>query len=815
MAPIQGWVTDSASKEKIILASVAWKTSGKGCITDSNGHFSLHRSNHPDTLIISCVGYSPVTIAVGPAFTGELHVELTQKQADKVLVMARYSRGALWWKKLVQYKAANDVNRTGAFSCDLYKKLELDLNNITRNSFEKRKLLRSFTFLADNIDTLSGNRPFLPVFVKETLAKFYYSARPRRTREEIAAVQTSGVKNEGVLHLIDGFDQRIDVYSNYITLFGKEFISPLSDFGDAHYVYKGADTQYIDNQRYLHLFFSPKHPGENTFSGDCWIHQGSWAISRIQLEIGATANINFVNRLTIHQDFFRQGNKWLYARDQSVAEIAPLKKDRLSLIARQTRIYQSVRIDPSEISEILAKNIRSDEEVELTGARQKPAVLWQSLRPEPLSANEQKVYKMVDTLNSLPLFRSYARTMEFLIDGHRRFGKVEIGPWYKWMSGNQREKLRLRFDLATTEKFSKQLRLHWYLAYGFADKEFKGQADIKYKFPGNSGYTLQAAYLHDLDNGRARNEEHGISADNLFSQLIRRPGIRQKFVGVDELSAGAGKEWTNGFSAQLLASRTSYTTFNPLPPTKIISLNERDILNTELALRLRYAPGEKKITMLHKDRRIAGDHPVFELGYAKGLPGIAGSQYNYQKWNAAITQGLHLPGWGQLHYQLYGGQILGDALPFMLLQVPLGNETYYYSRSAFNLMSRFEFVSDRYAGFSVEHNFDKKLLNLLPFLGSALQKWNIRQFWNAKAVWGTLSAANKKLNHCEYGSYHMRSLNGRPYIELGTGLDNLFTYFRIDAVWRFAPPQPVHPPQTIQPARTGGFGLFGSAHIQF
>src|SRR5262249_55566080 len=147
------------------------------------------------------------------------------------------------------------------------------------------------------------------------------------------------------------------------------------------------------------------------------------------------------------------------------------------------------------------------------------------------------------------------------------------------------------------------------------------------------------------------------------------PGIRQKFIQVDEVRTAVGKEWHSGFSIKTSLSRASYTTFNPLPPQKMMSRNERDIISTEVGGKLRYAPGEKKLTTARKDRRFAGDHPVFEAGFAAGIPGIAGSQYAYQKANATIAQHLHLPGWGQLQYQLFAGKIWGEPLPFMLLEV--------------------------------------------------------------------------------------------------------------------------------------------------
>ncbi|GGB00465.1 collagen-binding protein [Puia dinghuensis] len=763
-------------------------------MTDSTGRFHIPWNNVPDTLIISCAGYSTVSIPVSPQDTGELTVELPEKQAEEVVVMARYNRGLFWWKKIVQHKQVNNPYKYHSFSSDVYRKLELDLNNVTREGLAKVKLMKPFGFIANDIDSVSGDKPFLPVFMKESSGKCYYSAHPRKRREEIAAVRTSGLKNEGVLHFIGGIEQSINVYENYITLFGKEFISPLSSSGDAHYNYRGADTQYIDGQRYLHLFFSPKRPGENTFSGNCWIHQATWAVSSIDLDISSTADINFVHRFTIRQEFVRQpDNTWIFSRDQFVVEISPLKKEKLSLIARQTILYRQVQIDRPEIAAILDKNTQPEQIVVAADAKIRPDAWWDLYRPEPLSVNEGKVYKLSDTLQSIPLFQSYVHTAEFLIDGRKPLGTVEIGPWYKWISGNQREKLRLRFDLATTQKFSKQLWLHGYLAYGAGDNQFKGQLETRYKLPGNGGYSVEASYLHDLDNGRARNDEEGVSTDNLFSQLIRRPGIRQKFIMVTQERTGVTKEWGKAFSAQLLLSRSTYTTFNPLPPIKMIASNEKDIINTELGLRLRYTP--------------------FELGYAVGIPGMAGGDYRYQKLNAIITQNVHLPGWGHISYQVYGGRIWGDPLPFMLLEVHPGNETYYYSKQAFNLMSRYEYVSDRYAGFSVEHNFDKKLLNLLPLV----RRLKVRQFWNVKAVWGDLSAADKKLNRWEYGNYRMKSLNGRPYIELGTGLDNIFKYFRLDCVWRFAPVRPVYMGTwlPVRPNLPGNFGVFGSFHIQF
>lgn len=277
----KGTIVCQSTKEKIAFASILWKRSGKGGITDSSGHFVIPVVYQLDTLIISHVGYELLSYDVDlKKDTNDPIIELTQKQQSDVVVLAKYNKGELWWKKVVRHKRLNNPFQYSSYSCQLYKKMEMDLNNVSREGLGKVKLLKPFNFILNNIDSTSAEKPFLPVFLTESISQYYFNANPFKKREEIIAVQTSGIKNELVLHFLNGFSQKINIYENYANLFGKEFISPISNFGNAYYNYKAADTQYIKGECYLHLFFSPKRDGENTFSGDCWIHARTWAIQK-------------------------------------------------------------------------------------------------------------------------------------------------------------------------------------------------------------------------------------------------------------------------------------------------------------------------------------------------------------------------------------------------------------------------------------------------------------------------------------------------------------------------------------------------------
>ncbi|HZE84340.1 MAG TPA: carboxypeptidase-like regulatory domain-containing protein, partial [Puia sp.] len=142
--------------------------------------------------------------------------------------------------------------------------------------------------------------------------------------------------------------------------------------------------------------------------------------------------------------------------------------------------------------------------------------------------------------------------------------------------------------------------------------------------------------------------------------------------------------------------------------------------------------------------------------------------------------------------------------PFPLLDVAPGNELHYYNQYAFSLLNKWEYIHDRYLGVNFEHNFGNGLFRFIPLT----RKLKFRQFWTAKALWGSLSDANKSLNHFSDPGSGFHSLDGKTYLELGTGVDNIFRFFRVDMIWRVLP----RPLPTVPAER---FGVFGSFRLAF
>jgi len=808
--PIKGIVINGFTKEPIPYASLHWKIAKNGVVTDSLGNYTINQSRFPhDSLIVSYVGFERSKFAI--ADIQKLKYKLTLDNINTnegVTVKSKFNKGLRWWKQIVKNKEKNNPYNYLKYNCEIYNKLELDLNNINRNSFSNISFLKQFSFILDNIDSVSDEKPFLPFLMTETLSDFYYSSEPNKTKEIIKASQSHGIKSETMMQLISGVNQKINIYDNYIKILGKEFISPISDFGDKFYKYRGADTQYIKGIKVFHFLFSPLNEGENTFVGDAWIDANTWAVHKINLNISPTADVNFVNRLNVAQEFEHLENgKLIFSKDKLTVDFSPFPKDRLTLIVRKSNSYQKFNFDEKIINSELDKNKKSFETIYNEEATTQNKNFWITNRHDTLNKNEQNILQLIDTLKTIPVFKEYTRNVEFIVDGHRKYGPIEIGPWYKWISGNQLEQTRLRFDLGTTEQFSKQLRLYGYLAYGIKDKAFKENLGFLYKFKKLKGFSTEVSFLKDLDNGRVRFSEEDITTDNIFSQLFRRPGIPQKFLGIEEFKISFNKDWESGLTNNIILSRTDYEPFTPLPNRN--AFTDGRIINANILYRIRYAPGEKKIETNRRKIRFKGNKPIYEFNVNQAVNGLVGSKYNYTKLSASISQRFRIPSLGLINYNVYGGKIYGDSLPFMLLELHPGNEVFVYNRNGFNLMNRFEYYSDNYAGFQIEHNFEKKLINLVPFL----RKTSIRQFWNLKGVWGNMSSSNRVFNRTELGAYQLRTLRDHTYLEFGTGFDNIFKFFRIDFVWRQAPPYPSNfSPSRMQPVQN--FGVFGSLRIQ-
>jgi Family of unknown function (DUF5686) len=806
---LRGVILDFQSGERVPFASMRMAKSGYGKLSDSAGGFIFRFERWPkDTLAISYVGFQTYSLVLGDSLyaraggdTLNLVINLERgKYNNEVTVSRKVDFGLLLWRKIVKHKEHNDRYRFGNFSYELYNKLELDLNQVNRERLETVKLLKPFAFILNNIDSTEA-RPFLPIYITETLSDYYYERDPVKRRELIKGSKTVGLNNESVSKYLGGMDQNIDFYNNFIPVFDKRFVSPLSNSGDYYYRYKIVDTEYVNNRRLLHLIFTPKRKGESTFEGDCWVHDSSFAIQKMTLRLDAEANINFVKEMSLIEEFtLINDSTWFLTRDKFVVALSPLGKNRMGMTGRKTTTYKNILINDSSVIRELDKNRIKEEVIFTDEARAQTDSFWLQNRHESLSKDEKAVYKMVDTLMKMPQFHTYANVLNFIGTGYLNIGNYQIGPWYNWIYSNELQGLRLRFDLGTNKGFNKNLTLHGYLAYGFGDMTWHEEADALYVFSRHPRMTLYGMFRQDLDYGQQYYDE--ITSDNIFAIAVRKPHVPIKFINLTEQKLEWFNEWLNGFSVTLTADHKVY---NPELNLASISYFEKGTGNPmdgfELSIKVRYAFLEQFFETHFYRTSLGSKYPIIDLKYTRGIPGVFGSTLTYNKISASISDVIKIPPFGTLYYNFFGGKTSG-VQPYPFLNVAPGNETYYYNKYSFSLMNKYEYLHDQYLGFNFEHNIGNGIFRFVPFT----RKLKFRQFYNVKLLWGHLSAANATYNN--NAEYSFKSLDGKTYMEIGTGVDNIFRFFRVDFIWHVLPTG-----QDL--AYYQKFGVFGSLRLSF
>lgn len=798
---IWGVVKDVQSDEPVPFASVVFKHSSVGKLTDTSGFFYLYVTALPsDTLEISASGYKTFLFAIDKKMDS-IHASVVMERKSfniGVEVNAKVNKGIFLWQKVVQHKKQNSRKYLDNYAYESYNKFEIDIRNADFDKLRKFKPLRSVEdIIKGNIDT-TGDAKILPAYFAETLSENYYQRRPKKKRVEIKAIRTGFSDNESVIKMFVGLDESINVYDEYIPVMDKKFISPLNDKGNKYYNYRVVDTQFIADYSYYHLVFSPQRKMENVFEGDCWIQAGTFAVQKMNLRLAEGTNTGFLDNLSLIQEFKMRADKtWFIYKDKLIVSISPMGKDKPGFIVKKLSNYRNVRIDEKSVADEIAKSRTPDQVITQMGAEKKDSLFWSTARNEPLNKKENGAIKMMDTLTQNKSFQKFTNRLNFLGTGYINKGNFQIGPWNNWASTNSWEGLRLQFDVNTKRRSYKSFIYHSYIAYGFKDKKAKGMVDAFYMPRKDPNEYIYAYYRNDLDWGQ--NYYGGTLQQNLITFASRKKGVPIKNIGVQETRLVFAKPLTQAFTGKLSFShRTSNPLRNLLPIDSFQTSVGKPLTSFEASFTLRFAYLESFNESSFYRTSLGSPYPIGEITISKGFPGVLKSSYRYTKILATISDNTKIPPIGNISWRVYAGKTYG-VLPYTLLNIAPGNELFYYNPLAYNLINRWEYIHDRYAGFNLEHNFGKGIF-------SFIRKTKMQQFWTAKALWANLSDENKNLNF-KNGS-NFQSLNGKTYLELGTGIDYILGIFRVDFIWRLLP-------ATLPNPSDKKFGVFGSIKLNF
>ena len=779
---VRGTVTDAQTGEPIPYAVVLFPGTTTGITTDDEGFYSLESRDTSSYIRAEMVSYEPQIRPVHVGSYNQIDFRLTPShlEIESVVITPGDNPAHPILEGIIRNKKYNDSKEYDRYICRTYTKMELGLANI--REFRSKKLQQNFGFIFEHLDTSSvTGQPYLPVMISETAADYYHSRTPSVAREVIRASQISGIEDNSVLAQFTGhLHADVNLYENFIDLFGVKFASPLSNSGRSFYKYFLVDSTNVEGRKTYKIRFHPKSVATPVLDGEVNIDSASYALRSARVKMAKGVNVNWIRHLAIEADNrLTADSLWFPQREKMTADFTLTKSDSSKMIAflgSHEVTYSDVKFDtpiPKQVLGTSASVILSDDAI--SGKQ----VEWDSLRPYTLTQKEKAIYQMVDSIQQVPLYKNIYTVLNTIIGGYYNTKYVGIGPYSKVISFNRLEGARFQIGARTTKEFSRRVRLSTYLAYGTRDEDFKGAAEVELMLRRQLLRKLTVTYRNDaiqLSSGVS-----ALSENNILSSIFSRGGT-SRLSTIEEGIALYEHEWLHGISSsfELRGRHISSNRYVPMILPDGRSLH--GINDASIRIGLRLSKAQTIFRMPFEVRHMGSKYPIFSFDFTGAKRGVLPASYDYLRLEGRMQYRLNLPPIGYSQLMLEGGKIFGK-VPYLLLKLHEGNGTYFYDRYAFSCMNFYEFSSDAWISFFYEHHFNGFLLGRVPLL----KKLNWREVFVFKGVYGTLSARNDgSLPNTKAVMLFPAGMSSveHPYLETGFGIENIFRLLRVDCIWR-------------------------------
>ena len=674
---VSGRVIDANSGDPIPFANLIFQGQSTGTTTDFEGFYEMQINLPVDSIICSYIGYKSRTKAI---FTGKSQV--------------------------IDFQLEEDI---------------ISLQEVVFIAGENPAI----EILRNVVEQMAGDdgKPILPVFISESLSESYYRNNPKLQHERIIKSKISGVGvDDGSLvsQFIGSSFQEYNFYNNWLNIVSKDFVSPIADGWNLFYEYDLTDSSVINNDLCYRLDFFPKREQDLAFYGTMWITKDEYALKQIDATIAKSANLNYIEKIKIQQELVKtEAGAWIPSKNRILLDIGEITKNMAGVLAKFYTSNQNIEINQVKDLKFYQQPIVLAEDYQMNNGDD----YWLDKRHEPLSPTEMSVYTMIDSLKNIPIVKTYTELINIAVNGYKKVGKIDFGPYITLYANNSIEGNRFQGGFRTNEDFSNKWIFGARVAYGTRDEEFKYGGFVERIVDRNRWTTVKTEYTRDID-------QVGLAAEDLLGNSVfltaTKFGDLVRPYLFDQFKFTAQREIFKGYNQKVIFN---YRTFDPLypfayktDPEQPDSPVESQIQTAEVTIESRFAKDE--LFIQNENTRVSlgtNKWPIFTVKYTRGIAGIVGSDFSYNRLGLNIRKNLKLG-------------LLGT--------------------SDFNI--------------SAEHIFEN--------LGTA----NILYGYLDPANNNLLADLDENGNIVE----PIGRLTDDPYIELGYGIENIFKVIRIDFLHR-------------------------------
>lgn len=736
---LMGEVYDHHTGEPMPNVHVYIAGTSVGTTTDNDGFFALRFEAQRKTKItISAVGYVREHVTLQPGQSAAVNMPMREHttQLQDVFVSPG-DNPAL--DLMARVRAARHTNEQHASRDRQDEEVTLYISDL-RASHLRQRLWRSLrTGMLEQADS-------------SLLLPLYVSSRHSGTTQERSLIMTQTDYSA----LLADISEPINFYRNQVHVYSSAFLSPLASDGNAYYRYYLVDSTVVDTPapaKHYRVDFRTRNPYYLTFNGTMLIDSATCALVAIEATAPRQTSANYLQSLAIRQT----------PDSESVTVLM-----NMGIKADTTHFFPSVLIRRT------AMTARTD------------------TLPAVLTPETQEALQAMNTADSLPLMRT-ARFFAYVIrNAYIPTGTpVEIGNIAEIINITPQEDVRLALPLRTAPSLWKNVCLEAYAAYGFGDRAWKGKGIVHWLLPAPRRHLLRLSYedayawsdLSDFDYLRRENAVFSPHMDftaNLIKAAYRGSHVYNSQVRRREVRLQTENDWSDGVETRL---HLAYGRLGYGEPTHHYA-SQPAFNYTLLGGVVRLSWNERKVDLYMHRHYVYNRLPVLYLGAEIGsYNGIAGrSGYDlFARFNIMLRHHVPLGVMGQLDYLVQAGVICGN-VPYTLLDIFDGNQSYAYDTYRFTLMHHYSHAADAYAQLHAHWNGRGCLFNLIP----GLRYLHLRELIETKIAVGGLRSAHDDVLPLPDAMHHGLT----TYAEIGCGIGNIFRVADLMSVWRLTKDEP-------------------------
>lgn len=748
---VVGQVLNAKDLSPISDVNVFFKNTDIGGKTNDEGYFMVRTQESVTTLVFSSVGYRRKEIKIKQGKSVGMQVELHEQSTvlQDVFVVPGSNPAMELMKKVLSQKSVNDVSRKPSFTVQRKEQELVLLGKLNQRSVNKRIYEQlSKGALAKTDSTLA-----IPLYMSENQYNIISGNKKQSSKNTFSSTPNA---EKIILQLIGEIDTDQNFYENTIKMFGKNFVSPLSNVGNVYYNFYLADSTVMDKRKIYQIHFRTKNNKNLAFNGSMQIDSMTLALVSINAELPSKANLNFINNLHVNQNFkYQTENVWSLDKASTTMDL---------------------------MYELLADSLNPKPRIFLNRSVE---TLNDGFSTTPNQNFAQSNYttdtlnSKLNTLNDTPILKAAKWLADIIITGYIPVGKFDIGKIQNLARITDIEGFRINIPIYTNEHLWKNVRLGGYAGYGFKNNTIKYSGLAEMKLPFKQKSILGASYTNDYRSENYNYNDFLIrenplnSGDEDISGTIFGLRSAGNMSERHEWNVSLSNDWNSDIESKLIYRDIIYMPGQILP-FRLNGIDIESVKQKSITLFTRFSFGERVYDDHFQRIYIYNHKPVLYALIEGGRYQAGLKSGSYAKIAGMIRHEINFS-LGVWEYKIEAGSIFG-AIPYNLLRMPSGNVTNGYSRYNFVLMDQMEFRADKYITWHNEISLNGIIYNQIPLV----KYLNLRELMSLKMYYGTMNYAHKNiLDIPEY--IHSSKM---PYIEVGVGFSNFLRVLTLQSFWR-------------------------------